>query len=48
LILAALLVGMGIYMLAGRGQLVWGIAMMFLGVSIKLIPVIATGMGFVF
>jgi len=48
LILAAVLIGMGIYMLAGRGQLIWGIAMMFLGVLIKLIPNIASGMGFVF
>ena len=48
LILAVVLIGMGVYMLAGRGQLIWGIVLLFMGASIKLIPAIASGMGFVF
>jgi len=48
MLLALLVVGMGLYILVTRGQLVWGLGMMLIGVIIYSLPVIVQGMGFVF
>ena len=48
MVLALLVAGMGLYILVSRGQLVWGLGMMLIGVIIYTLPNIVQGMGFAF
>jgi len=48
MVLALLVAGMGLYILVSRGQLVWGLGMMLVGVIIYSLPTIVQGMGFAF
>jgi len=48
MVLALLVAGMGLYILVSRGQLVWGLGMMLIGVIIYSLPTIVQGMGFAF
>jgi len=48
MVLALLVAGMGLYILVSRGQLVWGLGMMLIGVIIYSLPTIVQGMGYTF